>query len=150
MFARYRLLFSWCFAVFASAELSACSDANPRSYTFASKFDAKRSSVAYSGQTLRHVLIADLNLFLGQLDDRLRDSADSGYEDEGDAGGLSTEAKIVRDLNFYFEFDENGQSVEIASLSPASSDVDVRAETTYGSLSGEAKDLRGKARRQRQ
>ena len=52
-------------------------------------------SVAYSGQTFRHVLIADLSSYIGRLTDRL----DGGLE--------PSSGEIRSDLDFYLRFDSS-------------------------------------------
>jgi hypothetical protein len=58
--------------------VAACGDGEakssevPTTYEFTSRFDETRSSVAYSGQTARHIIIADLATYLGRLDTAIR------------------------------------------------------------------------------
>lgn len=44
----------------------------PNHYEFQSRFDSSKSSVSYSGQTARHIMIADLTAYLGRLDTAIR------------------------------------------------------------------------------
>lgn len=66
----------------------------PTTYTFISKFDATKSSVSYSGQTLRNVLHKELGTYMKGLTAKI----DSG--DFQPVVGDTLEA-----LNFYYEFD---------------------------------------------
>lgn len=97
-------------------------------YAFESQFEAGVSSVSYSGQIFRHVLIDDLNAFVSGLGDAI----DSG------AAGLDTAAGIRASLDFYVRFDDAGLSETIRlTTTPAAS------QTTYEDLSS-AKNLVGK------
>lgn len=68
-------------------------------YAFESRFavdntGAKQSSVSYSGQVVRHLLITDMMLYLDQLTERI---------DRGDFTPVA--GQVAEDLNFYLNFD---------------------------------------------
>ncbi|WP_133405514.1 DUF4856 domain-containing protein [Parashewanella tropica] len=64
-------------------------------YTFKSKLVEDKSSVSYSGQTARHVLIAELNKFIGtDLKQALKD------------GDLTTKQAVLDQLNKFFRTTE--------------------------------------------
>lgn len=48
----------------------------PTAYAFESRFQEDESSVAYSGQILRHLLISDLTTFIGGLEEEIESNAD--------------------------------------------------------------------------
>lgn len=97
-------------------------------YAFESQFEAGESSVSYSGQIFRHVLIDDLNAFVAGL----ADAIDSG------TAGLDTAAGIRASLDFYVRFDDAGLAETIRlTTTPAA------LQMTYEDLSS-AKDLVGK------
>jgi len=69
-------------------------DGPPGGYTFDSRFSVG-SSVSYSGQTFRHLLIHDLDAYLGELTLEI------------DTGFFPAPGEIVDALEFYFEFDSS-------------------------------------------
>ncbi len=85
----------------------------PETYTFTSKLIEGEDSVSYSGQTARHVLIADLKSYIGSLTDAI-DAGEFTPTDDGE---------VVARLRFYFEFDSESDGGENLRLStdPASS-----------------------------
>ena len=93
----------------------------PTTYTFPSRFVDGESSVSYSGQTARHILINDLNIYINtQLeDDALANTAFTSKED--------FEAALL----FWFEFDSdsNGDSTIITGTTPDP------AQATYNDIS---------------
>lgn len=94
-------------------------DPVPQHYAFASRF-GEGSSVGYSGQALRHVLISDLASRIGGLTDRI------------DSETLVAEPGQVRDeLLFYYDFDAAaGDDVSHGiTTDPAPK------QTTYGAVS---------------
>lgn len=100
----------------------------PPVYAFESQFEAGESSVSYSGQIFRHVLIDDLNTFVSGL----ADAIDSG------TAGLDSAVGIRASLDFYVRFDDAGLAESIRlTTTPAA------LQTTYEDLSS-AKDLVGK------
>ncbi|QDG53064.1 DUF4856 domain-containing protein [Persicimonas caeni] len=101
----------------------------PETYNFDSKFVEGESSVSYSGQVARQVLIADLKSFISGL----TDSVDAGDYDSAQDGD------VVAALDYYFRFDSdaNGDSEFMLSTDPATK------QTTYNDISG-GKNLVGK------
>lgn len=89
-------------------------------YAFESRFIEGESSVSYSGQTFRHVLIDDLNTFVENLGDAI---------DRG-APGLDSADGIVGALNFYFRFDDAGLEEPIRLSTEPSA-----LQETYGDIS---------------
>ncbi|MDB2386446.1 DUF4856 domain-containing protein [Shewanella sp.] len=72
-------------------------------YAFNSKFDEEKSSVSYTGQTARHILIAELN-----------DYIKNGLEDDIDSGKLTDKASVLAALNSLYIPDEKTQYDDIA------------------------------------
>jgi len=72
-------------------------------YAFNSKFDEGKSSVSYTGQTARHILIAELN-----------DYIKNGLEDDIDSGKLTDKASVMAALNSLYIPDEKTQYDDIA------------------------------------
>ncbi len=68
-------------------------------YSFDSRFEPGTSSVRYAGQIWRHVVIDDLQRFVGNL------TADI---DAGNPLGLADEASVIAALDFYFRFKVSG------------------------------------------
>ncbi|MCP4870096.1 MAG: DUF4856 domain-containing protein [Proteobacteria bacterium] len=95
-------------------------------YTFESRFDGE-DSVAYSGQTFRHVLIHDLKSWIGGLTPRL------------DEGWFPAEGDVVAELNFFLEFDgDTSGGLEHGITTTLGVD-----QVTYGDIAS-GKDLLGK------
>ena len=69
----------------------------PTTYTFESRFEPGTSSVSYSGQTMRQLLISDLNAYIGgQLEmDALTNT------------NLTSQADFLSTLTFYADFDSD-------------------------------------------
>ena len=101
----------------------------PATYTFASRFDADLSSVSYSGQTARQVLIDDLHTHLGGL----TDSIDEQRFTPTDAGD------VVGTIDFYFRFDSDSNGDEAISITTEPG----LAQTSHADIST-GKDLVGK------
>jgi hypothetical protein len=98
----------------------------PSSYHFASRFVVDASSVAYSGQVFRHVLIAELTNYIAGLTDKV----DTAPPNDG---------ATLAALNFYFDFDSStggSTPLSITSHLPL-------LQTTFDELSTGA-DLRSK------
>jgi len=78
----------------------ACSgDDLPETYEFESRFVPGNTSVSHSGQTLRHVLIADMTTYLGTLTEQI------------DTGAISPSVGDTQAaLNFYYQFDDTGSA----------------------------------------
>ncbi|MGM0555387.1 MAG: DUF4856 domain-containing protein [Myxococcota bacterium] len=101
----------------------------PETYEFESRFTEGESSVSYSGQVFRQVLVADLKGFIGGMSDDI-DAGDFTPADDGD---------VIAALDFYFRFDsESNGDTEIG----ISTDPDT-LQTTYNDISS-GKDLVGK------
>ncbi len=99
----------------------------PTTYAFDSTF-TDGSSVSYSGQTMRQVLVNDLKAELGAISGQIDDQS---YAPD-------TEGQVVARLDFFFRFDSdaNGEeSIRFFSASPA--------QMTYAEVST-GKDLVGK------
>lgn len=93
----------------------------PDTYDFDSRFleGEDTSSVSYTGQTLRHVLIDDMKTYIGGLDARIEEEA-------------SFDATTVEDalLSYYlFDSDTNGTNEILLSTDPS------REELTYDEIS---------------
>ncbi|GIU48920.1 MULTISPECIES: DUF4856 domain-containing protein [Shewanella] len=67
-------------------------------YTFDSKLNDGESSVSYTGQTARHILIAELNQYIS-----------STLEAEIDDNELATKDEVLAKLNYFFNPDEETQ-----------------------------------------
>lgn len=82
----------------------------PETYSFESRFEAGESSVSYSGQTHRQVLVKEMAAFI------------SGLTDEIDSGSFApAPGDVVASLNYYFEFDSDtsGDDPLTISATPA-------------------------------
>ncbi len=90
----------------------------PAAYAFESRFTPGESSVAYSGQTMRQTLIADLTSYIGGLTNEV-DTAPPA------AGDVRTA------LLFYYAFDDTGMEVPLLLTTDPP-----LAQTTYGDISG--------------
>lgn len=101
----------------------------PDTYEFESRFNEGESSVSYSGQVFRQVLIADLDSFIGGMSDDI-DAGDFTPAEDGD---------VVAALDFYFRFDSdaNGDTEIGITTDPPTK------QTTYNDISS-GKDLAGK------
>jgi hypothetical protein len=101
----------------------------PDTYSFDSRFLEGESSVSYSGQTARHVLISDLNTYIGGLSDSI----------DGASFEPTTDGEVVEALDFYFRFDSdaNGDTEILLETDPSA------AQMTYNDISS-GKDLVGK------
>jgi hypothetical protein len=100
----------------------------PETYEFDSRFQEGESSVSYSGQVFRQVLIKDLKGFIG------------GMSDDIDGGNFTpADGDVVAALDFYFRFDSesNGDTEIGISTDPSTKQV------TYNDISS-GKDLVGK------
>ena len=129
------------FVLATSLAIVACSDSDsnnplielppsaPEKYEFFTRDDANVSSVSYSGQTMRHVLINDLNIFINE---RLQADLDNGVY----LGKSVVEVKSGFD--FYFRFSDTGGAVPLlTSTNPTAKQL------TYADISS-GKDLVGK------
>ncbi|MBA2411061.1 MAG: DUF4856 domain-containing protein [Gammaproteobacteria bacterium] len=71
-----------------------------RSYMFESRFSEGASSVAYAGQTFRHLLIADLTTYMESL-----------VEGQDGFGNPASDPQTILDnLNFYYRFTSAGEN----------------------------------------
>ncbi len=102
---------------------------NPGRYEFPSRYEGGASSVSYSGQTARHLLIDDLNSFIASMTEQI----DSG---DFQPGGDGT---VVEALDFYYRFDSDayGDELILVETDPPP------AQSTYADVST-GKDLVGK------
>lgn len=99
----------------------------PTTYTFESRFTPGQSSVSYSGQVLRQVLLIELTRYIDGLTAPL------------DTGDLTPEdGDIEAQLDFYYQFDETGGATELTLTTTPG-----LTQTSFDALSS-AKDLRGK------
>lgn len=87
-------------------------------YEFESQFAPGESSVSYSGQIARHVLIEDLKSFIGTLTDRI------------DGAGLAA-AEVPAALDFYFRFDSDTSGAEALGFTT----TPTSKQTTYADIS---------------
>lgn len=101
----------------------------PETYEFESRFAEGESSVSYSGQVFRNVLVADLKGFIGGMSAAI-DGQDFTPTQDGD---------VVAALDYYFRFDSasNGDDEIGISTEPAT------LQMTYNDISSD-KDLVGK------
>ncbi|MCA9707714.1 MAG: DUF4856 domain-containing protein [Myxococcales bacterium] len=99
----------------------------PDVYAFESRFDPEASSVSYSGQTFRQVLIASIEAELSKVQDEL------------DAGAVFEAGEVAARLSFYYRFEsETGGSLpHLLTTSPPP------RQTTWDDISTD-KDLQGK------
>lgn len=98
----------------------------PDRYEFVSAFGG--SSVAYDGQTFRHLLIEDMKAQLGGLTARI---------DDGEL--FPAPGDVTAELNFYFEFDSDTSGVVPHQKSTSAEAL----QSTYAEISS-GKDLIGK------
>lgn len=102
----------------------------PATYTFTSQFN-DNSSVSYSGQIARHVLILELNSYIG-----------SGLKADVDNGMITSKADAVAKLaSFYDIADWDSEYVDRALALTTTPDT---LQTTYGNFSSSSKALKGK------
>ena len=92
----------------------------PRVYSFESRFDAGESSVSYSGQTHRQILIKDMASFISSLTQDI------------DSGAFTpAEGDVSASLNYYFEFDSDTSSGDFIAVST----TPPLLQSTYGDIS---------------
>lgn len=98
----------------------------PTSYAFTSR-EGSVSSVAYDGQTMRHVLINDLNKHIGGLTARLN------------SGFFPLPGEVRGELEFFFDFDSetSGSIAHLTTTTPTA------LQSTYDDISSD-KDIVGK------
>ncbi len=95
----------------------------PEDYAFESRFEAGASSVSYSGQSARHVLINDLNAYVGGLTGAI----DSGSLDPA-------ETVVVASFEYFFSLPAADRAAD-----PIRTTTDPAADqATYGDLSSSA------------
>lgn len=98
----------------------------PSRYTFTSRFESG-SSVAYTGQTFRHLLTAELKARIGGLTERI------------DLGTLTPTTGTVRhELEFYLDFDRNTGG-EVASVVAGAYQNPAAQQVTLGDFGSSAK-----------
>lgn len=85
------------------------SGTTPLTYSFESRFAPGESSVAYAGQALRQVLIAELTAYLGRL-----------TTDIDNQTFVPDDGEVVAALDFYYQFDSttSGQAALTLSTDP--------------------------------
>lgn len=109
----------------ASSEPAA---AAPSTYTFNSRFEPGVSSVRYTGQTKRHLLIETLTKYLDDLDDQTFSSPSDG--------------DVVDALEFFYRFNEDAQLSTPINFDPGplpllqATWADIRVPTEASSLVG--------------
>lgn len=101
----------------------------PTTYTFESKFEAGKSSVAYDGQIARHVLIIELQRYIQGLSAQI----DGGTFEPTDDG------QVMAAFNFYIDFDSASNGEEPLSIMTTPKLL----QTTYNDIS-KNKKLRDK------
>lgn len=101
-------------------------------YDFVSKIDDTKSSVSYSGQVARQILINDLSKFIGA---QLSDVADF----DTNASFADREA-VMETLNSYFDVSD----YSVASQRTILTTTTPGAQTTLAEISGSSKNLVGK------
>ncbi|MCO4770975.1 MAG: DUF4856 domain-containing protein [Deltaproteobacteria bacterium] len=102
-------------------------DGVPSTYSFPSRLGDGSDSVSHSGQTFRHVLIADMKSRIGGMTDRI------------DAGWFPSEGEVTAELDFYFSFDGDSSSDIPHGVVTDPAPLQV----TYGDIAS-GKDLVGK------
>lgn len=101
----------------------------PSTYSFESRFEPETSSVSYSGQVARQVLVTDLKNYIGGLGEEI---------DTGAFEATDTET-VVGALDFYFRFDSESDG----STSIGLETTPEPAQGSYTDISS-GKDLVGK------
>lgn len=94
----------------------------PATYAFESQLDSGASSVSYTGQVLRQVLISDLAAYIAAQDDAIRQGTAMPTED----------GEVIADLNqFYFRLvsESHGERSILLTTEPAAK------QTTYDDIS---------------
>ena len=111
----------------ADADTDADTDADSDAYAFTSAFESGASSVSYSGQIFRQVLIGDMKTHLGGMTERIN------------TGWYPEPGEVAAELDFYFDFDgdTSGEIPHAISTSPAA------LQTTYNDIAS-GKNLVGK------
>ncbi|MCG8424734.1 MAG: DUF4856 domain-containing protein [Proteobacteria bacterium] len=117
----------------AALALPACGDSQdpvdvPESYAFSSRFASDASSVSYSGQVFRQVLIAELVGYMDQITDQI--TAGTLTPDAGDITGA---------LKVYYDFDDAASGTRALTLSADPSLL----QSSYDDISS-GKNLRDK------
>lgn len=92
----------------------------PETYAFQSRDAALGQSVAYSGQTLRHVLIEDLKAQIGGLTARI---------DNGTQAPTPEAGAVLAELDFYYRLDTSG-----AEVKPLLTTTPALMQTTYSQI----------------
>lgn len=101
----------------------------PANYEFESRFEEGASSVSYSGQVARHVLLEDLKAYMAGMQEQI----------EGASFTPTQEGEVVAALDYYLRFDgdSNGGQAPLLRTEPAA------AQSSYDEIST-GKDLVGK------
>lgn len=98
-------------------------------YTF-NNATANASSVSYSGQIARHLLIAELNNYIS-----------SGLQADLDSGAITTEQAALDRLVSYYDGD---WELEVADRTLTTSTIVKAKQTKFGDVSSSSKNLDGK------
>jgi hypothetical protein len=107
----------------------------PETYTFESQFIEGESSVAYSGQVFRHVLLNDLTTTIEGMTEEI----DSANFPGVDSGIPSEQDQVVDRLNFFYRFDSS-----TSGSAPIKMSTDpMLLQETYDDIAS-GKDLVGK------
>ena len=101
----------------------------PEMYTFESKFAPGQSSVSYSGQVFRQLMILELNAFINGMTAQL--DADTYNPAAGD---------VLADLNFYYDF--NMANVTTGNLLTTTTPETLQA--TYAEVAANGANMRDK------
>ncbi|WP_435274449.1 DUF4856 domain-containing protein [Psychrobium sp. nBUS_13] len=109
----------------------------PKNYAFTSKFDAAKSSVSHSGQAARHVLISQLNSYIGNDTDKAGLAKD--IKDGVITSGAEAKAKLMRMYaSTEAQWDEDADDVLTFTTTPTAK------QTTLREISSSHKNLQGK------
>ncbi len=109
----------------------------PKNYAFTSKFDAAKSSVSHSGQAARHVLISQLNSYIGNDIEKAGLAKD--IKDGVITSGAEAKAKLMRMYaSTEAQWDEDADDVLTFTTTPTAK------QTTLREISSSHKNLQGK------
>jgi hypothetical protein len=122
----------------------------PEVYAFESKINAGASSVAYSGQVARQMLIKELKAFIGNELGKFgpdENGAEQFNADSTFTGATDEEfkASVLKHLNLYYNSSSTEWDETVSSwvFTTSTNGVD-KLQSTFGDISGSNKALRGK------